>query len=246
MNEMTLMQLFNLGGWAMWPLLIFSVLALSIIIERIIYFLSHKLSTKETAREVIERSSERDYEGALEFCRNSKKGHIAPKVLAAGLKMRGMSEHLIEKAMETRAAEEINNMERGFNFLTAIGSLAPITGFLGTVSGMIGAFDSIARASDVNAQIVAGGIFEALITTAFGLCIGILAIAAYNVFSHFVDKFSAEIEMQGSDLTTNLVLHSGQQAYHPHKKAKRQQRIQRRPVNYRQQRGDYSRFKNAS
>jgi biopolymer transport protein ExbB len=71
---------------------------------------------------------------------------------------------------------------------------------------MIGAFKAIANAADVNAQLVAGGIFEALITTAFGLAIAIVAITGYNIFTHVVDKFAAEVEKSGSEIITGILL----------------------------------------
>ncbi|MDR2509130.1 MAG: MotA/TolQ/ExbB proton channel family protein, partial [Spirochaetaceae bacterium] len=98
----------------------------------------------------------------------------------------------------------INTLENGFDFLTALGSLAPLTGFLGTVSGMIGAFKSIAEATDVNAQIVANGIYEALITTVFGLIIAIIAMIASSLLSHAVDRFSSNIETTCSEIIAEL------------------------------------------
>jgi biopolymer transport protein ExbB len=111
----------------------------------------------------------------------------------------------MEKAAETEALTCINSLENGFSFLTALGSLSPLTGFLGTVSGMIGAFRSIAEAEDVNAQIVANGIYEALITTVFGLVIAIIAMVAHSLFSHVVDKFAADVEKSCSNLIVELV-----------------------------------------
>jgi biopolymer transport protein ExbB len=116
----------------------------------------------------------------------------------------GFSEHRIEQAAETEAATCVNSLENGFNFLTALGSLSPLTGFLGTVSGMIGAFRSIAEATDVNAQIVANGIYEALITTVFGLIIAIIAMIFHSIFSHVVDKFASSVEKTCSDLIAQI------------------------------------------
>ena len=96
-------------------------------------------------------------------------------------------------------------MENGFNYLTALASLAPLTGFLGTVSGMIGAFSQIANATDVNAQLVAGGIYEALITTVFGLIIAIIASIAYNLLIQKVDTFAAETSKAINDLVPKLI-----------------------------------------
>ncbi|HQB61505.1 MAG TPA: MotA/TolQ/ExbB proton channel family protein [Spirochaetota bacterium] len=119
--------------------------------------------------------------------------------------MARFGEHRMEKCFEAEASKKINDLERGLNFLVAIGSLAPITGFLGTVSGMIAAFRNIANADDINAQLVANGIFEALITTAFGLTIAILAVAAYNIFTNIIDNFAKEIEQSGSDIISSIL-----------------------------------------
>jgi biopolymer transport protein ExbB len=134
---------------------------------------------------------------------------MGARVLLALVNRSNLSEHRIEKAVETEALTCINSLENGFNFLIALGSLSPLTGFLGTVSGMIGAFRSIAEATEVNAQIVANGIYEALITTVFGLIIAIIAMIAHSLFSHVVDKFAAEVEKASSELITELVIDTG-------------------------------------
>jgi biopolymer transport protein ExbB len=113
----------------------------------------------------------------------------------------------MEKAAETEAEDCVASLENGFNYLSALGSLSPLTGFLGTVSGMIGAFRSIAAATNVNAQIVANGIYEALITTVFGLIIAIVAMVAHSIFSNAVDKFVTRIEKICSDLIIILARH---------------------------------------
>jgi biopolymer transport protein ExbB len=115
------------------------------------------------------------------------------------------SEHHVERAAETEAVKCINSLENGFSFLIALGSISPLTGFLGTVSGMIGAFRSIAEATEVNAQIVANGIYEALITTVFGLVIAIIAMIFHSIFSHIVDKFATRIEGSCSELIDRIV-----------------------------------------
>jgi biopolymer transport protein ExbB len=115
----------------------------------------------------------------------------------------------MEKAVEAQALSCIGSLENGFNFLTTLGSISPLTGFLGTVSGMIGAFKSIAEATEVNAQIVANGIYEALITTVFGLIIALIAVTAHSLLTHIVDKFTAEVEKTCSDLITELAAAGG-------------------------------------
>ncbi|MDR2135973.1 MAG: MotA/TolQ/ExbB proton channel family protein [Treponema sp.] len=115
-----------------------------------------------------------------------------------------MGEERMERAAETQALSCVSSLENGLSFLTALGSISPLTGFLGTVSGMIGAFRSISQAAEVNAQIVANGLYEALITTEFGLVIAIIAMVAHSVFSHIVDRFSADVEQICSGLIIEM------------------------------------------
>jgi len=204
MQQTTIFQYFILGGIFMWPLLIFSVATLVIIIERGIYIFLHNLKTDDIERNVIERINNNDIGGAIEFCSSFSNRKPAAKIIREGLKKAGHGEHRIEKAIETEAQERIKSLETGFNFLTTLASISPLTGFLGTVSGMISAFRSIAQASEVNAQLVANGIYEALITTVYGLMIAIIAISFYNIFSHIIDRFTANVEKIGSDIVDAL------------------------------------------
>ncbi len=175
------------------------------IIERTIFIFRHNLSTKNIHNDILEYLNKKDIEGAKKYCENMEKKVLGAHIILAGLNMANNGEHRIEKAIEAEAGNKINMLERGFSILIALGSLAPITGFLGTVSGMITAFQSIAKASEVSAQLVANGIFEALITTVYGLVIAIFAISGYNIFAYIVDRFVADIEKASSDIVTSLV-----------------------------------------
>jgi biopolymer transport protein ExbB len=200
-TTMTLMQFFILGGWAMWPLLIFSIAALAVLIERgFSIFILNNLSLRNIHENVMKHLKRSDIENAKKYCLSNSRKITGASIIHAGLDAAEFGESWIEKTIESEAQRKINTLERGFNILITLGSLAPITGFLGTVSGMINAFDAIGKASEVNAQIVAKGIFEALITTEYGLVIAIAAIAGYNIFAHFVDKFSADIEHTGTEM----------------------------------------------
>ncbi len=203
---MTLKELLELGGWAVWPLMVFSVITVALIIERSVFLAIHNLKAKDIRDNILKFIKDGEREKAIAFCTEASGRKLGAKIFLAGLKVYTLGEHRMERSMETEATERINSLESGFDLLVAVGSIAPITGFLGTVSGMIGAFKSIANAADVNAQLVAGGIFEALITTAFGLIIAIVAITAYNIFAHIVDKFAAEVEEGGSNIVTQLLM----------------------------------------
>ena len=196
----TLMELFIMGGPLMWPLLAFSIAALAITLERGIFLFYHNLKLRDLKEKTEEALREGRITGLEEYLEGQSKRRMGARVLLSLVRRRGYSEHRLEKAVEAEAMKCISSLESGFNFLTALGSISPLTGFLGTVTGMIGAFRSIAEAEDVNAQIVANGIYEALITTVFGLMIAILAMSAHSVFSNKVDRFASDLEEACSDL----------------------------------------------
>ena len=204
----TLRELFQLGGIVMWPLLFFSIAAVAITIERTVYFIWHNLRIDDLQVKVFSYVKEKDYDGAVKYLSGLTKRRMGARIILAMIKNmetgRLFNETRAERAAETEATNCINSLENGFNFLTVLGSLSPLTGFLGTVTGMIGAFRAIAEATEVNAQIVAGGIYEALITTVFGLIVAIVAMISHSIFSHIVDKFAAGIEGTCSELVIRL------------------------------------------
>ena len=210
-SSFSLLELFNMGGIFMWPLLVFSIVTIAIALERGIALLYHDLKLTDLQEKVEGYIRAGDLDGARDFLAGLSKRRIGARILLTLIdrsRLQGdkrLTEQQIEKAVETEALTCINSLEHGFNFLTALGSLSPLTGFLGTVSGMIGAFKSIAEATEVNAQIVANGIYEALITTVFWLIIAIIAMIAHSLFSHVVDKFAADVEKTCSELITELV-----------------------------------------
>ena len=200
----SLLELFRMGGIFMWPLLLFSIATVAITLERIIYLLYHNLRIDDLKEKVAQAIRNGNPEETREFLESHTRRRMAARILLTLVNRSGLSEHRLEKAVEAEAMTCISSLESGFNFLTALGSLSPLTGFLGTVSGMIGAFKSISEAVDVNAQIVANGIYEALITTVFGLIIAIIAMSAHSLFTHVVDKFASGVEIACSDLIIKL------------------------------------------
>ena len=204
----SVLELFKMGGLFMWPLLFFSIAAIAISIERAVYLLYHNLRIDDLSKEVSHYIQQNDYRGAEEYLSAKTKRRMGARIILAILTRsspgRDFSEHHAERAGETEAMNCIHSLENGFNFLTALGSLSPLTGFLGTVSGMIGAFKSIAEATEVNAQIVANGIYEALITTVFGLIIAIIAMIFHSIYSHIVDKFASSVEGSCSELISQM------------------------------------------
>ena len=200
----TLLELFQMGGILMWPLLLFSIVTVAITLERAIYLIYHNLRLDDLKANVEKAILDGDPEKAIEYLESQSQRRMGARILLTMVKRHGLSDRHLEKAVEAEAMSCIASLENGFNFLVALGSISPLTGFLGTVTGMIGAFRSIAEATDVNAQIVASGIYEALITTVFGLIIAIIAMSAHSLFSHIVDRFASGVEIACSDLLITI------------------------------------------
>ena len=204
-EEWSLIELFNLGGVFMWPLLAFSVATISLIIERVAYLFYHKLNVTPLRNSMMGHIENGQIGDAITSLRGEPRKNASATILLSLLSNARNGENRMEKAAEAEAQERIRHLENGFNYLTALASLAPLTGFLGTVSGMIGAFKSIANATEVNAQLIANGIYESLITTVFGLCIAIVALVAYNLLMQRVDTFAADVTKTVSDLTSAIL-----------------------------------------
>jgi biopolymer transport protein ExbB len=203
-SSFSLLQLFSMGGIFMWPLLVFSIATIAITLERTIFLLYHNLKLSDLKKKVEEAIQNGNIAQTKEYLSKQTRRRMGARILLTLVNYSSHSEHLLEKAVEAEAMSCIGSLENGFNFLTALGSLSPLTGFLGTVSGMIGAFRSIAEAVDVNAQIVANGIYEALITTVFGLIIAIIAMSAHSLFANTVDKFASDVEIVCSELIIEI------------------------------------------
>lgn len=204
-NNWSMIELFKLGGPFMWILLIFSIATMALIVERCIYIFWHDCKVEPLAKEIKAMLKNGKKDAAETKLASLSNKHTVATILLSLLENAKFGENRMEAAAQAEAQERIRRMESGFNYLTALSSIAPLTGFLGTVSGMIGAFRSIAEATDVNAQFVANGIYEALITTVFGLIIAIAALVAYNLLIQKVDTFAAETAKAINDLVPELI-----------------------------------------
>ncbi len=189
----TLRDLFVRGGPMMWPILIVALIALAISLERF-YSLFWKIRTNpvKLVEQVTKIIEEKGVNEAIEFL--SKQKNPVAKVLAAGLEKVGKSKLVVEEAMTRRALRELAFLDRGMIYIAASVTLAPILGFLGTVSGMINAFDAIAKAGEVEPTVVAAGISEALLTTAFGLLVAAPFSLLYAIFMDRINSYQRQIE----------------------------------------------------
>lgn len=205
-----LVDLFILGGWSMWPLALASVIALGVIFERLYFFFSTKLVSKGYNQGIEDAIEDAGIEGARKFLEQHKDEKISV-ILSNGMNVSNGNPDLFAKGVEREAAEVIVLLERGLTILASVSTIAPLLGFLGTVSGMINAFDAIANADQVNAKVVAGGIKEALITTAAGLIVALPAMAFYQVLQSKVNSFAADVEEAANKIYKEYLKKQGEQ-----------------------------------
>lgn len=194
----TLVDYFVKGGITMWPLLACSILGLIFTIERAISLHRIRINTAEIFAKIRAALLQRDLKNAIEIC-DSYEGPIS-NTLKAGLLRFGRPHEEIEKAIESVALHELSKLERGLWVLATVANIAPLFGFLGTVTGMIKSFEALAEVGLGNPKAVAAGISEALITTAAGLFIALPVQAAYNYFTSRVGSFALDMETSSSML----------------------------------------------
>ena len=187
-----MVALFIRGGYFMWPILLLAIWGFMIAFERFYTLTKSSIITKKFIPKLTSTLRENGVDAAKKVCVETS-GPIA-EIFAAGLEKadKGISE--VEKALEATGAVELAFLEKGMIWLSTVISLAPMFGFVGTVSGMIGAFDSIAKTNDISPAIVADGIAEALLTTIFGLIVAMPMQIFYNIFMSRIDAISVEME----------------------------------------------------
>ncbi len=203
-KESGLVTLFIKGGNFMWALLITSIVGVAVIIERLITLTRARTDTRRLMKRVLDALHSKGVEAAAQECERTR-GPIA-SILHAGLKRADMGAEAVERSITAAGTVETSFLERGLVWLSTVATIAPLLGFLGTVSGMIRAFNAIAEAEQVNAKLVASGISEALITTATGLIIAIPMQAFHNYFVSQIDRFIIEMEESSADLVDTLVI----------------------------------------
>lgn len=189
----SIFRLYNQGGPFMHPLLVFSLIALVFIIERFYALWKSKINTQEFIGRVrTALLKRRNVKEAITVCEEYQ-GPIA-NIMKSGLIKHGRTQEEIERTIEAASAHELARLERGLGVLATIANVAPLVGFLGTVSGMINSFDALARAGLSNPGLVAKGISEALITTAGGLVVAVPTLIMFNYFTSQVGGYVLQME----------------------------------------------------
>lgn len=198
---MNLLELFLKGGLVMWPILLCSLITVAVIIEKYILLSRSNVDPKQLLLKIRSALSRNDVVSAVDACAKVK----APvaNILKNGIINYKYGHQAVKDAIALAGKEEIFHLEKRLSVLANMAGTAPMLGFLGTVTGMIVVFHTIEQlGGNVSPSILAGGIWEAMLTTAFGLLVGIPALYFYNYFVAKVNRFVFEIENSAEEFLT--------------------------------------------
>jgi biopolymer transport protein ExbB len=197
-----LLDLIQRGGWVMYPILFCSLVALAIILERAWALRRSRVIPRSLVLSVNDLLSRRQYNEAAFLCQDGQ--NSAARLIREGLKLIGQRRELFKDVMEETGRRESNFLSSHLELLGVIASISPLLGLLGTVSGMINAFGAVAQAGMGNPGLLAGGIGQALLTTAAGLIIAIPAMLIHRLLVSRVETLTNDLEDLGSDLLEAL------------------------------------------
>jgi len=207
----------NMAKGVVFILFIMSIWSLAVIIDRALYFSAARMQSREFAPRVAGALKEGKLDEAVKVADRNKKSHLAEVVTAGLQEFRNyggggaITDEQIEsskRALERSEAIVHAKLKRGLGGLATIGSTAPFIGLFGTVVGILNAFQQIATQKTSGIGAVAGGISEALVTTAFGLLVAIPAVMTFNYFTGKVEAFDVEMDNSSSELIDYFIKQS--------------------------------------
>lgn len=186
-ESLNILELAMKGGWIMVVLAILSIVGVYIFVER---FMTLRKSMKRNPYlldRIKDNLRDNDVKSAMNYC--EKQNTPMSRILAKGVKDYKLDTVSVRQVLENNAGLEIANLEKGLPVLSTIAAVAPMLGFLGTVTGMVQAFWQMSNAgNNIDVSLLSGGIYEAMVTTVGGLVVGIIAIFAYNYLVAQVDR----------------------------------------------------------
>ncbi len=197
-EQISLLDTLILGGWIMIPIFLLSFVAIYLFVERLVTIRKAKIDPEPLTRRVRDYVQDGDVKGAMGYCESREKP--VARILRHGLERLGRPISEIQDAVQAQGKHETFELEKRTELLASIAGIAPMLGFLGTVTGMIQAFQEIqALQGNVNPSVLAGGIWEALLTTAAGLIVGILAFFFYNFLLSKIRRLVNDMERSATD-----------------------------------------------
>jgi biopolymer transport protein ExbB len=195
--ETSLMSIFFTGGWVMWPLLILSVLSWAVVLERTYVFLTLRPRLRRLAQSIMQSLRSGDLATAKQIC-HRENPELAQIFLSTIDRKR--SREATERITDRNKARLAGHLKKNLWILGTIGSASPFIGLLGTVVGIIRSFTAMAEKGTGGFAVVSAGISEALIATAAGLVVAIIALMAYNVFTTAANQTLTQIRLSLEEL----------------------------------------------
>ena len=199
---MRLFQVLAAGGYTMIPLVACSVLVVAIIVWRCIANRIARLPWEAFLREVREEIETHGWEVALSVCRRTPQP--LGRVFSAGILHRERSSQALSETLEDVALREGQGLTWGLTTLGSIATIAPFIGLLGTVIGVLRAFWDIGEQGKTGSAVVASGVAEALIATAAGLLVGIVAVLGYNILVAWHERFVQDLQLAGAEMARTV------------------------------------------
>lgn len=191
-DSMNFLELMLKGGWVMYPIYALSILAIYFAIERYLTIRKASMIDSNFMKNIRDYLMNGKMDSAIALCKNTNTP-IA-RLLLKGIKRIGKPIKEVESAVENEGRLEIYRLEKNMNWLGIIAGIAPMLGFVGTISGVIKIFYTISVEKVISIDAIAGGLYEKMITSAAGLIVGILAHIAFHFLNSMIDRVSYQIE----------------------------------------------------
>jgi biopolymer transport protein ExbB len=196
----------NRGGPAMYALLLLSIVSVGIVLERLFFFSKQHSDPAGLLKEIGDRVSKDDMNGAIAVCDRHR--GMLPKILQFGLYRHEKSRADISDALSISLLEQLNTLEANLSIIGTVAVIAPFVGLFGTVLGIIRAFQDIALKGNSTPAVVAAGVSEALVTTAAGLAVAVIAVIFFNYFKSRIKSYNQEMIVAANKLAEMLAFHN--------------------------------------
>jgi biopolymer transport protein ExbB len=192
MNELNALKLMLQGGIVMIPIIILSMVSIFIIIERWMFISKRRNKNPLLIKQIAELLHDGNIKSVKTLCEREQ--NATSKILYDGIETIGRPVKEIESIMETSSLIELSNQEERLNYLGLIAGIAPMLGFIGTISGVIKIFYNISLSDNISIGIIAGGLYEKMISSGAGLIVGVIAYSGYHLLSIKIDKNIADMQ----------------------------------------------------
>jgi biopolymer transport protein ExbB len=195
-------ELLMKGGFIMIPIILLSIFSIYLFIERFLYIRKNAVVDPDLIYNVITENSNKRNKEALVLATNNDTS--LGRILVSGLSQPGKTPVDVEKYMEAAANIEISEMEKNTGYLGIIAGIAPMLGFIGTISGVIKIFYNISLADNISIGIIAGGLYQKMICSGTGLIVGVIAYSCYHYLQMMIDRYSIDMQRQVNEVIKAL------------------------------------------